>query len=186
VDLDNAYYRIWVASTSQIFLEFERLGRIYAHCGIPFGWRVSPAIFLRVGHQLLRFMLFTGLLCSWYMDDGFFIGATEEDLLLTLRAAKRMLNRAGHCAKEAKSSQCAETALAYLGLVFNILTWQVSRLQSVELLNKVIGLLAYMQTVIRGIAPLKNCLFDSVTWQRRNTSGRLTPTLYQSLSVSQS
>jgi hypothetical protein len=179
LDLDNAYYRIRVAQRSQWLLAFERLGKIFVHCGLPFGWKNAPAIFLRVISQIWRFLLYLGILCSWYMDDAFFIAATADILVTNLAAAKRVLLWAGHKVNEVKSSQGAETVLVYLGFVFDVIAWTVRVKPSTlaklrrnlgllsavgkrwrgpavaRLLEKVVGQLNFVQAVVRGVAPYK-------------------------------
>jgi hypothetical protein len=123
-------------------------------------------------------MLWWGILCSWFYDDGFFLAADAETLLANLLAAKQILRWAGHRINEVKSSQEAESIITYLGFVIDIPRWWVSikprtmeKLRAnlvslrmprrwsspelVDLLQKVIGQLNFVQNCVRQVAPLK-------------------------------
>jgi hypothetical protein len=127
LDLDQAYYHVWVHPDSQLLLAFDLCDKKVVHTGLPFGSCLSPSIYLRPTLLMWMFMLMVCLiLISWYMDDAFMCALTYDRCASDLALCNKVVGWIGFKRSIKKSSEVPVQRLIQLGLVWDILEWSVS------------------------------------------------------------
>jgi hypothetical protein len=193
LDLDQAYYSVWVNECDQLLLAFKIGSDTIAHAGLPFGGNLSSSIFLRPIMLMRKFLLLIiAILISWYVDDAFHCAKSYDECADNMVKVDAVISWAGFNKASGKSSSKPEQCLTQLGLVWDILSWTVSirpqliektsrllvtlrgsdtvtnitrrnRLQLIRDLQSIVGCLGFIQQVIRIIAAPKAFFLWQIT-----------------------
>ena len=117
LDLKDAYYSVKIHPDFTKFFRFYFHGVLYEFLALPQGYRDSPRIFTKILKPILSHLRALGYEIVMYIDDTLLLGDTEEECILAVKNACRLLDSLGFTIHPVKSVFKPTQSIEFLGFV---------------------------------------------------------------------
>lgn len=157
IDLSNAYFHLAVSESHRRFLRLIYDHQLYQMTCLPFGLACAPKIFASLTNWVAQTLREKGIRIAVYLDD--YLCANQDPRILTheVREVTQLLESLGWQVNYSKSVLVPQTAIQYLGIVWNphsnqkflpIQKCQEIRLKLLHLLQRKVATLKEIQSII--------------------------------------
>ncbi|KAH8405575.1 hypothetical protein KR215_003217 [Drosophila sulfurigaster] len=187
MDLENGFFHVPVEENSKKFTAFITKEGLFEFNQAPFGFRNSPAIFIRFVNHVFQKLINEDVL-DLYMDDIIIHAVTADECL---RKMERVFNKSAEFGLKIKWKKChfLQTKIHFLGHIIEDgkikpgieKTKAIGKFpapQNIKALQSFLGLIGFFRKFIRGCSQIAKPLTDLL---RKDESFRMGSAELQSL-----
>lgn len=115
VDLQDAYYSVYIAEKDQVKLRFEHNGVLYQFRALPNGISFAPRLFTKIMKPIYASLRVRGTTISGYIDDSYLQGNTCADCQKSVNETVQLMSDVGFMINKKKSVLVPTRKLTFLG-----------------------------------------------------------------------
>ncbi|XP_053400697.1 uncharacterized protein LOC128557387 [Mercenaria mercenaria] len=115
VDLQDAYYSVFIAEEDQVKLRFEHRGILYQYQALPNGISFAPRLFTKLMKPIYASLRVRGYKNSGYIDDSFLSGNTFLECEQNVKDTVSLMSDVGFMINKKKSVLIPTRKITFLG-----------------------------------------------------------------------
>lgn len=136
IDLTQAYYHLGIAPGHRCFLRLSYRGHLYQMTCLPFGLASAPKVFASLTNWTAEILREKGIRIVVFLDDFLLVAQDKQTIIRHRDIVLQTLRQLGWHVNYRKSILIPQTALEYLGLIWdpwnNLVSLPEKKIQRLE------------------------------------------------------